>query len=251
MVTHKTISHSLLAFVNNISLSTHENLQAAKEKASIPTKSHSSAATDVKKHQACVSELDQQILKQHHLPLDCWEDWWRAQTMLRWSTETWMDTIRKTALRKLGQVITLNTSHCRHRHDVRRRREAVTGKAYDSFLSLSHFSVVLPSKQINAVAQEGYYSPFSLRELLPFFWSSSRLKLLHLPSASWTAEFKEDCQDIPGGAKNSLLCRAGGHRMRCSLSWATWKSTMCTKHKGRGFFQLLRKNPSLHDPGTQ
>ena len=50
--------NSLLAFVNNIPLTTHENLQAAKEKQNIPAKSHSSAATDVEKHQACVSELD-------------------------------------------------------------------------------------------------------------------------------------------------------------------------------------------------
>ena len=54
-----------------ISLTTPENSQAAKEKQNIPAKSHSAASTDVKKHQACVSELDQQILKQHHLPLDC------------------------------------------------------------------------------------------------------------------------------------------------------------------------------------
>lgn len=63
--------NSLLAFVINISLANHENLQAAKKKQNIPAKSHSSGATDVEKHQACVSELDQQILKQHHLPLDC------------------------------------------------------------------------------------------------------------------------------------------------------------------------------------
>lgn len=63
--------NSLLAFLNNVSLMTHENLQAAKENQNIAAKSHSSTATDVKKHQACVSELDQQILKQHHLPLDC------------------------------------------------------------------------------------------------------------------------------------------------------------------------------------
>lgn len=87
--------NSLPAFASNISLTTYENLQAAKEKQNIPAKSHSSGATDVKKHQACVNGLDQQILKQHHLPLDCWEDWWRAQTMLRWLTETWMDTTRK------------------------------------------------------------------------------------------------------------------------------------------------------------
>jgi len=36
---------------------------------------------------------------------------------------------KKKALRKRKQAITLNTSHCRHRHDVRRRRETVTGKA--------------------------------------------------------------------------------------------------------------------------
>lgn len=192
--------NSLFALVSNISLSTHENLQAAKEKQNIPTKSHSSAATDVEKHQACVSELDQQILKQHHLPLDCWEDWWRAQTMLRWSTETWMDTIRKTALRKLGQVTTLNTSHCRHRHDVRRRREAVTGKAYDSFLSLSHFSVVPPSKQINAVAQEEYYSPFSLRELLPFFFVIKHME------ATTSALCKLNCWIQRGLSRHSCWC---------------------------------------------
>lgn len=62
---------SPLAFVSIIFLTNHENLQAAKEKRNIPAKSHSSGATDVKKHQACVSGLDQQILKQHHLPLDC------------------------------------------------------------------------------------------------------------------------------------------------------------------------------------
>lgn len=117
-------------FVSNISLTTHENLQAAKEKQNIPAKGHSSGTTDVKKHQACVSGLDQQILKQQHLPLDCWEDWWRAQTMLRWLTETWMDTTRKTSLRELGQITALNTSHHRHRHEVRKRREAVTGKGH-------------------------------------------------------------------------------------------------------------------------
>lgn len=96
-----------------------------------------------------------------------------------------MDTTRKTALRKLGQVITLNTSHHRHRHEVRRRREAVTGKAQESCLSLlSHFSVVPPSKQRNAVVQGGHYNPFSLRELLHSFWSSSTWKLLRLTCAS-------------------------------------------------------------------
>lgn len=140
--------NSPLAFLNNISLTTQENLQAAKEKQNIPAKSQSSGATDVEKHQACVSGLDQQILKQHHLPLDCWEDWWRAQTMLHWLTETWMDTTRKTSLRKLRQVITLNTSHHRHRHEVRRRREAVTGKGHNSFLFFHycHVSQLYPLK---------------------------------------------------------------------------------------------------------
>jgi len=96
-----------------------------------------------------------------------------------------MDTIRKIALRKLGQVITLNTSHHRHRHEVRRKREAVTGKAHDSILSLLyHFSVVPPSKQRNAVAQGGYYNPFSSRKLLPSFWSLSTWKLPCLTRAS-------------------------------------------------------------------
>lgn len=188
--------NSPLAFVSNISLTTHENLRAAKEKQNIPAKSHSSGATDVEKHQACVSGLDQQISKQHHLPLDCWEDWWRAQTMLRWLTETWMDTTRKTSLRKLGQVIILNTSHHRHRHEVRRRREAVTGKGRNSFLFFPFtiamfFSCVPPSNQRNAVALGEYYNPFWLRQLLLSFWSSSTWKLLRLLCASWTAEFKK------------------------------------------------------------
>lgn len=159
--------NSPLTFVSNITLTNHENLQAAKEKQNIPAKSHSSGATDVKKHQACVSGLDQQILKQHHLPLDCWEDWWRAQTMLRWLTETWMDTTRKTSLRKLRQVTTLNTSHHRHRQEVRRRREAVTGKGRNSFLffpfTIVTFFSCTPLSQRNTVAQGEYYNPFRLR----------------------------------------------------------------------------------------
>jgi len=95
IVQGKCMVNSQLGFVDNNSLTTHENLQAAKENQNIPAKSHGSAATDVEKHQACVSELDQRILKQNHLPLDCWEDWWRAQMKLRWLTETWMDTIKK------------------------------------------------------------------------------------------------------------------------------------------------------------
>lgn len=198
-----SVKFCLLAFGKNISLTTHESFPAAKEKQNIPAKSHSSAATDVEKHQACVSELDQQILKQHHLPLDCWEDWWRAQTMLRWLTETWMDTIRKRALRNLGQVIAWNTSHHRHRHGVRRRREAVTGKAQGSFLSLlSHFSAVPLSHQRAAVAQGGCYTPFSVGEWLPSLWSPSTWKLLCLTCVSWTAGLKKDCQQSHVGAEN-------------------------------------------------
>lgn len=243
----KRVINYLLGFVNNISLNTHENLQAAKEKQNIPAKSHSSAATDVEKHQACVSELDQQILKQHHLPLDCWEDWWRGQMMLRWLTETWMDTIRKKALRKLRRVITLNTSHRRHRHEVRRRREAVTGKAHDSFLSLlSHFAVVLPSKQNSPKC-----CLFKEDTIMPFHWGSCYLLGLqaHGNYHVWPVQAEllnlKRTVKIHAGAEDSLLRSAGGHSMRCSLSQATQKATVCIRHKGGGFFEILKKQISM------
>lgn len=65
---------------------------------------------------------------------------------------------------------------------------------------------------------------------------------------SW---IQKDGEDIHTCAETSVLHSAGGYKMRLSLSQAAWKSTMCTRHKGRGFLQIIIKTPSLLDSSTQ
>lgn len=65
------------------------------------------------------------------------------------------------------------------------------------------------------------------------------------------SSIQKDGEDIHICAKNSVLHSAGGYKMRLSLSQATQKSTMCTRHKGREFFHTVIKPPSPLDSSTQ
>lgn len=65
------------------------------------------------------------------------------------------------------------------------------------------------------------------------------------------SSIQKDGEDNHTRAKNSVLHSTGSYKMRLSQSQATWKSTMCTKHTGREFFQILIKTPSPLDSSTQ